>query len=908
MQFLVLVLLAASWLSNTDAQQHAGHRHQALRLEGSHQRFGKRNASQDEVFTSISGAESPLNAVASLLDSLIDDITTQPAAPLYSAQGSSPSQALASVTSPTGQSGSEAYTTPTATNSGEYAPAKSVNSYTTTSPLADNVNGVVTPQSSNPVPSQQTSSIGNSPSSESPVSTTVQSTSVQTPSASPSTFEDPATMFPTPVAPSTPLSLSSAVESSTTAESVWPSQVYDSPAVLPESTVASPSTETASSAPTDLDLSNPSPLPAVEPTRSQETTIFVAAPSGSNKSGSPGVNVATDSTAAQSPVAPAPTTDLSSSTSAADHTNDGTYLGLAPSPTDTTGDQFPRPTQLPDTTSSESISGANTVPTTSLRDTVSNPALGASSSASGTGYDTNYFSLLPLTPVGSFSTQPSVTVDPAGLSVSPIPTNNLDTTSVPSGTDVTQYGSQPSTSAGTSVSDQSPTQSAVPDDRHSGGASPQTFGIVSSPQSTTPATMPTSTFTADAPTINSSVSDPGSATNSSISGKNGLGSDQTESYPTTSLGDTSGILPEPTHVPVQSQNATSANATTESSNEGASLSGASSQSSDGLLSANETTVPATPVSTIPSSTPGSSIPAPPATSSATSTSQTMVLPAMILTQPVTSQPPPTSTSIASGSITPEATIVPLLPAAIAPAGGIVMPNSSQTIVQIGFDEALNYPFVVSSALSTAQIFAYLPRAVSAALNVSSSDVISNSLRAYPRTGYNATVAYLVIPNTRLSDLQRLWSTSGSALYEQADASVQSLVTLIDSEIPLYLPSTKGASSGQGSGSAASSSSSTSSSANKDTASYGSLAETGPSSSTTTKSVTKIAGIGVGAAAAAGAYATVMFALTRRYRNRRNPRFSRLSGNSGVAAGITSRFARKEVPISGPMNPENSLGI
>lgn len=220
-------------------------------------------------------------------------------------------------------------------------------------------------------------------------------------------------------------------------------------------------------------------------------------------------------------------------------------------------------------------------------------------------------------------------------------------------------------------------------------------------------------------------------------------------------------------------------------------------------------------------------------------------------------------------------------------------------MQIGFDQALNFPFVVSNALSTAQILTFLPEAVSSALNISAASVFSNSLRSYPKDGYSATVAYLVIPNTETMRLAALWNNTQSALYDQSNESIQTLVVLIDTSIPFFLASTTSVVAGtsdSGSGSATKST--------NNAASYGGLADVNTAGAT--DSVQKVAGIGFGAAAAAGAYGGFMFLVARRRRRQRHPRrFSRVAPSiAGSATGITTRWGA----ISAPMNPENSLGI
>ncbi|CCG80949.1 Putative uncharacterized protein [Taphrina deformans PYCC 5710] len=273
-----------------------------------------------------------------------------------------------------------------------------------------------------------------------------------------------------------------------------------------------------------------------------------------------------------------------------------------------------------------------------------------------------------------------------------------------------------------------------------------------------------------------------------------------------------------------------------------------------------------------------------------STTQTMELPQAVLTatSASTTTPSADATSLASQART-SATSSPVLPAAIAPAAGIIMPNSSQTIVQVGFLDSLNYPFVVSNALATAQILAYTPKAVAYALGLPQSGILANSLRPYNKPDYVATVAYLVIPSADLSQLEELWNNTNSVLYNQLDPSLQSLVVLIDRSIPLLLSSSRGSTTTNAGNTASGGAASDAS-----TARYGSLADTGPSSGTTS-STTRIVGIGVGSAAAAGMYAGAMFLVARRHRSRRMTLFARDT-------------ARGRRGISRPMNPENSLGI
>lgn len=126
-----------------------------------------------------------------------------------------------------------------------------------------------------------------------------------------------------------------------------------------------------------------------------------------------------------------------------------------------------------------------------------------------------------------------------------------------------------------------------------------------------------------------------------------------------------------------------------------------------------------------------------------------------------------------------------LPQAIAAANQQEQPKG-YTLVTIGFKEALNYDFLVSSPLSSAQIFAFLP----SILNLPFENQYSNitvyqivPLRS-DTLNYVATVAEVYFPKKEITKLNALITNTSSVLYTAAEGSAKYLAELIDPTIPL----------------------------------------------------------------------------------------------------------------------------
>lgn len=151
------------------------------------------------------------------------------------------------------------------------------------------------------------------------------------------------------------------------------------------------------------------------------------------------------------------------------------------------------------------------------------------------------------------------------------------------------------------------------------------------------------------------------------------------------------------------------------------------------------------------------------------------VPTKIITQPAA------NTSVSSTSSQATATF----PQAIAAATQNERP-SGYSLLTIGFKKALNYNFLISSPLSSAQIFTFLPSILNNPFqgqfkNVSIHQIVplqSESL------DYMATVAEVYFPTKHISTLHSLITNSSSPLYEDADGSAKYLAELIDPTIPL----------------------------------------------------------------------------------------------------------------------------
>jgi hypothetical protein len=222
-----------------------------------------------------------------------------------------------------------------------------------------------------------------------------------------------------------------------------------------------------------------------------------------------------------------------------------------------------------------------------------------------------------------------------------------------------------------------------------------------------------------------------------------------------------------------------------------------------------------------------------------------------------------------------------MPRYIAPSGGIPKQPKDTTLIQIGFDYSLNYPFVVDHPLAVAQIFDYLPKGISYGLKTSESNISMTTLQPYQssKAGYIVSVALAYIPKTLVDDLDAQIHNPRSRLYNNKDNSVAALMNLIDPSIPLTpgkgavdTVSSNGPSNGSGS-SSGNGSGSGNNNGNDDSGGKGNNAGSDSGSldskpSEKPKVNGKTVGIAVGSIAGAALYVGVIFIAHKQYKKRK----------------------------------------
>jgi hypothetical protein len=253
-----------------------------------------------------------------------------------------------------------------------------------------------------------------------------------------------------------------------------------------------------------------------------------------------------------------------------------------------------------------------------------------------------------------------------------------------------------------------------------------------------------------------------------------------------------------------------------------------------------------------------------------------------------------------------------LPRAITPAT-TSNPGPDYQVITVGFKAQLNYRFVVENALSSAQIFQYLPLLLTYPFDTSQEykNVVVKRLVPYSADGidYTITVAEVYFPADSVSSLAQFIQTPGSLLFRNPDNTQNTLANLIDSRIPLTgldTSSSSGSSSNSGSGNYAA----------------GSL-DSVPNES---KNISggRIAGITVGSAAGCVIYMSLMFMLFQKFKKRKNGvelpdsessvAMDERSESSNFSAifdrlnsGEPSTDSGANLQISTPVNASNSLG-
>ncbi|KAF2260872.1 hypothetical protein CC78DRAFT_570974 [Lojkania enalia] len=117
------------------------------------------------------------------------------------------------------------------------------------------------------------------------------------------------------------------------------------------------------------------------------------------------------------------------------------------------------------------------------------------------------------------------------------------------------------------------------------------------------------------------------------------------------------------------------------------------------------------------------------------------------------------------------------------------PNSQpagSTLVQVGFNAALNYDFVSSNPSSAQQIFSLLPQGIAYGLGIPTGDVVMESLRGLDTSnslGYITTLARFWIPSDEVTTFRIGIVIPASNFYNNPDAVVNNLMRQINPSIP-----------------------------------------------------------------------------------------------------------------------------
>lgn len=218
-----------------------------------------------------------------------------------------------------------------------------------------------------------------------------------------------------------------------------------------------------------------------------------------------------------------------------------------------------------------------------------------------------------------------------------------------------------------------------------------------------------------------------------------------------------------------------------------------------------------------------------------------------------------------------------LPEVITFGGAMPERPENMTLVQVGFLYGLNYPFVVSSQVSVAQIFEFLPRGIADGLAIPLEQVMMHSLRPYDTTkdgNYITTLALFYVPSDMVNTLDLDLGMSASKLYQHRDPSVSALMGMIDPSFPiLAYHSRPGIGRGNG----------RNPSSNPGPGEDGS--PLAPNSANAKVSPTTI-GFLVGGIAGVAAYGAAMFIIARRYRQR-HERHQRASSNADYDRNVAT---------------------
>ncbi|KPI43824.1 uncharacterized protein AB675_6129 [Cyphellophora attinorum] len=222
--------------------------------------------------------------------------------------------------------------------------------------------------------------------------------------------------------------------------------------------------------------------------------------------------------------------------------------------------------------------------------------------------------------------------------------------------------------------------------------------------------------------------------------------------------------------------------------------------------------------------------------------------------------PPTSTTETKTVPTTQATTLPSdVPRVITPEGGIPVAPENSTLIQIGFKEGLHYEFVVGSQLAVSQIFTFSPIGIADGLGIAENKVVMQYLQPYntlAKLHYVTTLAMGYVPSDEIDKLSMEILNANSALYDNPNKSVKTLMNMIDPSIPLL--------AGQGLTPGGTPVDTNNNDQNANSNEGDAPGGDGGGSGVKPSSV----GIAVGAVAGAAVYGAAMFLVARRYKKRK----------------------------------------
>lgn len=259
------------------------------------------------------------------------------------------------------------------------------------------------------------------------------------------------------------------------------------------------------------------------------------------------------------------------------------------------------------------------------------------------------------------------------------------------------------------------------------------------------------------------------------------------------------------------------------------------------------------------------------------------------------------------------------------------PPPDSVLIQLGFNASLPYEFIAFNTDVVSQIFTFMPLGVSYAVEIDKNQTPITGIGQYDRgtkKGYTTALVFCYIPNDVYKLLATSLTTPQSRLYTNPDQSTFTLMSMIDSSIPLLAGGQPVPGGGTapypgglpGSGNNGGNGDGTDGDENKGKGPGGSAGATGIKPTAV--------GIGLGVVGGAALYGAAMFFVARRYRKKRNLHRRSDSLTSGMGsptpyhdeqragspfAGTTmnDRYSGagsgRTAQISAPVMAENSLG-